>query len=254
MASQSAGSPESLPPDRPSPARMYDYFLGGFHNFAVDRQAAEQVAALFPDFPLVARANRAFLRRAVRFLIDAGIDQFLDIGSGIPTVVAQSRRLLAGNPYAAVIQADARQADEVLAHPDLARVLDLRRPVAVLLIAFLHFVMDDAQADEIVRAFRGAMAPGSYLALSHGCAPDDFPQDVAQQVGQIYARSTNPAKPRSRDAIRAYFAGLELVPPGVVFAPLWRPEGPDDILFDEPERSGVLAGVGRKPVPKGPGD
>lgn len=188
------------PPDpeqRPSNARMYDYFLGGYHNFAVDRAAAQGILAVEPDFSLLLRANRAFLRRAVLFAGNNGVRQFLDLGAGIPTVgsvheVAQaldpearvvyvdvdpiatalSRDILASNPRAVAIQADALLPERVLHHPDLARTLDLRQPLAVLLVAFLHLVPDEDQARRVVHAYRDASAPGSYLAVSH--ATDSF--------------------------------------------------------------------------------
>ncbi len=260
-----------MPLDKPSPARMYDYFLGGYHNFEIDRRAAEQVLAIHPETPLIMRANRAFLRRAVSLLSERGIDQFLDIGSGIPTVgsvheivqrtnpatrvvyvdvdpiaVAHSEAILKDVPNTAVIEADARHTEQLLEHPELRRTLDFSRPVAVLLVALLHFVTDDDDALRMVRTFRNALPSGSYLAISHG-TNENAPSDVIEQGGKVYARSTNPAMARSRSQIATFFEGLELIEPGLVYAPLWWPEGPDDLFVDQPERSINLVGVGRKP-------
>src|SRR2546421_865213 len=161
-------APETIDIERPSAARIYDYWLGGSHNFAVDREMARQVTSLVPETPLIMQANRAFLHRAARFLVESGIRQFLDIGSGIPTLgnvhevvqkaipdapvvyvdidpvaVTHSRHILAGNERVAVIQEDLRRPDRILAHPDATRLLDLDQPVALLLLAVLHFIPDD---------------------------------------------------------------------------------------------------------------
>jgi len=265
-----AGAQTDLPPDKPSVARMYDYFLGGFHNVAIDRQAAEAVLRVFPEAPLALQANRAFLRRAVHFLAEQGIDQFLDIGSGIPTVgnvhevaqranpaarvvyvdidpvaVEHSNAILAGNDRATAVQADARRPAELLQHPEVQQQLDFRRPIGVLIVALLHFLPDDADAYRLVRTVRDALAPGSYIAITHGTA-DAMPRDIAEQTEQLYAGTTNPGRYRTRMAVERFFAGLTLVEPGVVYVPLWRPEGPDDIFVRAPERSINFAGVGYK--------
>ncbi len=255
---------------RPNVARMYDYWLGGYHNFAVDRAAAEAVIAAHPDVRLMARVNRAFVRRVVAVLLARGVDQFLDIGSGLPTqgnvhelvaqatpaarvvyvdhdpvVVAHSQTLLAGTTTAAAIQADARDPAAILDHPDTRRLLDFTRPVAVLLCAVLHF-LPDAEADGLVRALRTTMAPSSYLALSHG-VNDPLPTDVVEDLSVLYARSSAPVSGRTRAQIERFVAGLDLVPPGIVYLPQWQPSGPDDIFLDEPARSAYLGGVGRQP-------
>ena len=256
--------------EKPSAARMYDYFLGGFHNFASDREAADRVRAIYPDVARVMATNRAFLRRAVRFLLDQGIDQFLDIGAGIATVgsvheivheispdahvvyvdsdpvaVEHTRALLGDTPTVTIVEADARDVPGILTHPDVHRLLDFSRPVGVLVIALLHFITDDDEAYGLVRALRDALAPGSYLAIAHATA-DDVPADVAQQLTHLYAGTTNPGRARSRAAIEALFAGLMVVDPGVVLAPLWRPESDRDLFLDEPERSINFVGVGKK--------
>lgn len=256
--------------DRPSAARMYDYFLGGSHNFSVDRQAAEQILSIYPDIALVAQANRAFLRRAVRFLIDQGVDQFLDIGSGIPTAgnvhevafernpaarvvyvdidpiaVHHSLDVLKDVPSATAIQADARDPGCILAHPAVRSLLDFERPVAVLLLACAHFIADDAEVSDLLRTLRQAMAPGSYLVLSH-LSYEGAPADAVAQTERLYTKTTNPVTIRSRDRLLPMFDGLELVAPGLVYVPLWHPEGPDDLFLDQPPRSVNLVGVARK--------
>jgi hypothetical protein len=262
--------PASVPGNRPSVARMYDYWLGGFHNFAVDREAAEQVNATSPDMPLVVRANRAFLYRVVRFLASEGIAQFLDLGSGIPTVgnvhevaraanpaarvvyvdidpvaVSHSRAILGDNPQAIILQADVRRPEQFLHHPDLSRLLDVRQPVGVLVVAVLHFVGDDEEAYRAVRVLRDAVAPGSYLAITHA-STEGFPPEAREQHNRISRSTPTPIKFRSRADIARFFDGFELVEPGLVLTPLWRPHGPDDLFVDQPERSSAYAGVGRK--------
>lgn len=264
---RAAGGPAD---GQPSAARMYDYLLGGYHNFTVDREAAEKLLEIAPDARRIMWANRAFLRRAVTYLANEGIDQFLDIGSGIPTVgnvheiaqrispnarivyvdidpvaVRHSLAILDGRDSVTAIQADARQINSVLAHPKLNGLLDLQRPVAVLLVAFLHFVIDDAAAGDLVRELRESVVPGSYLAISHSCS-DGLPREVVERSGELYARTTNPGKARSRAEIASFLDGLELVEPGLVYVPCWRPDGPDDLFLGDPARSCVVGGVGRK--------
>jgi S-adenosyl methyltransferase len=263
-----AWAPQGIDLDRPSAARMYDYYLGGSHNFAIDRHAAEQAMAMWPDLPLIMQANRAFLRRAVRFLVAQGITQFLDIGSGIPTVgnvhevaqeadsgsrvvyvdidpvaVAHSRAILAGNPLATVVHGDARDPNRLLELSEVQRLLDFRQPVAVLLIAVLHFVPDDADAYQLVRRLRDAITPGGYIAISHASA-EGRPAESASHT-QLYARTSTPMMMRSRSDIERLFEGLQIVEPGVVYLPLWRPESPDEV-DEHPERFTGFAGVGRK--------
>ncbi len=270
MPSQRPDDPDA----RPSPARMYDYFLGGSHNFPADRAAAEQIIALGSDVILVAQANRAFLRRAVTYLSEQGITQFLDLGSGIPTVgnvhevaqgirpdahvvyvdidpvaVTHSASLLAGNPTASVIQADARDSESILNHPEVRRLLDFSRPLGLLMVGFLYFIQDDADAERLVRSLRDALAPGSYVVISHALSEyaEAAPSDLVEEAEAVYNRSTNPYRLRSWSQIAQFFDGLELVEPGLVDLPLWHPEGPDDIFLDDPGRSAFVAGVGRKP-------
>jgi hypothetical protein len=255
--------------DQPNPARIYDYMLGGGHNFAADREAAEHLEALLPGARTILRCNRDFLRRAVLFLISTGVRQFLDIGSGVPTVgnvheiaqradeqcrvvyvdkepvaVAHSRMLLAGNRRATAIQADMCQPDTILQAAETLRLLNLDEPIGLLTVAVLHFIADEQRPHDLIAAYRDRLAPGSYLAVSHGSADTESPE-VAEAM-ELYKRSGNPVYPRSREEISALFAGFDLVEPGVVNAARWRPESPLD-LSPQAGHSDIFAGVGRKP-------
>jgi SAM-dependent methyltransferase len=269
------GLPKDIQTNRPNAARMYDYFLGGHHNFEIDRHAADQAIALWPDFPLVMQVIRAFLRRAVRFLVAEGIDQFLDVGSGIPTVgnvhevaqqanpaarvvyvdvdpiaVAQSRALLRDNRRATVIPGDVRQPERILSHPEVARLLDLRQPVGLLVVAVLHFIGDEADPNRAMRVFREALAPGSFLAIQHasdeGLSQETLSPEAYNQLVEIYRRTPTPIILRPRVEVARMFGDFELVPPGLVGTPLWRPEGPEDLFLNEPARAPGYAGLGRK--------
>jgi hypothetical protein len=254
--------------DRPNAARVYDYFLGGSHNLAADRKLAAYILSEVPDAALVAQANRAFLRRAVLYCVEAGIRQFLDLGSGIPTVgnvheiaqraapdcrvlyidvepvaVAHSRAILAGNDRAAVLQADIREPDRILADPALHRLLDLSQPVAVLMVSVLPFVSDDDDPSRIVARFRDAVSQGSYLALTHGTA--DARSEEVTRVADRYRSTSTPLTMRSRHEVEQFFAGFELVDPGLVFVQQWRPDWLGEVE-GSPEWSSIYGGVGRK--------
>ena len=247
----------------PSVARVYDYYLGGSHNFESDREFAQTALRAFPGLPAILRDGRDLLRRMVRFLCAAGIDQFLDLGSGIPTegnvheiaaaanpqarvvyvdhdpvAVTHSRQLLAGVDRAEVVAADIRQPRDVL---DLAvdvGGLDLDRPVAVLAVAVLHFVSDAEHPAELMAAYMDALVPGSFLAISQA-GRDGRPEAV--DVERVYNRagSPNAMHMRTRAEIAALFGDLELVEPGLVPPPLWRPDPADD----EPEAGDDYPGV-----------
>ncbi len=261
--------PEEFDPDRPNAARVYDYFLGGSHNLAADREMAARILAAVPDSALVVQANRAFLRRAVLYCVEAGVRQFLDLGSGIPTVgnvhevaqraapdsrvvyvdiepvaVAHSRAILAGNGRVAVLQADIRDPDRILGDPVLQGLLDLTRPVAVLMVAVLPFVDDAADPWGIAARYRDAVSSGSYLAISHLTA-DNRPQEIGM-LAERYRSTTTPIAVRPRDQIARFFTGLEMVDPGVVFVQQWRPDWLGEVE-GHPEWSCVYCGVGRKP-------
>lgn len=259
---------EDVDLDRPSVARVYDYFLGGSHNFAVDREMAAQLLKLAPDAADVMRANRAFLRRAVRFMISEGVTQFLDIGSGIPTVgnvheiaqkadpdtkvvyvdidpvaVAHSQAMLADQPNTAIVRGDLREPAGVLAAPEVERLIDFSRPVGLLIVSVLHFVGDEDSPQAATAVLRDALASGSYFAISHGARAS---RPESAQVEQLYQRSTHQVVPRSAEEIAEFLGEFRLVEPGLVFLPAWRPDAPDDV-DEHPERFVSLAGVGQKP-------
>jgi hypothetical protein len=262
-------APPDVDVERPNVARVYDALLGGSHNFAVDRDMASAFAAINPVVRDAARANRAFLGRAVRFLVDAGIRQFLDIGSGVPTsgnvheiaqaaapeshvvyvdtdpvAIAHSRSILTGNDQAAIVQADLREPDVILALPEVNRLIDFDRPVALLLVAVLHFITDEEKPGDLVRRLADALVPGSYLTISHGTVDGPSAQ-LAEAVEKLYSRASAPGRMRDHAAVTAFFDGFEFVEPGLVHIPLWRPDG-SGILLDRPEQSWGYAGMGRK--------
>jgi hypothetical protein len=232
---------------KPNAARMYDYYLGGSTNFAVDRTAAEQVLAINPDAPRVAKANRAFVGRVVRYLIQQGIDQFLDLGSGIPTVgnvheiaqryvpharvayvdiepvaVIHARKLLAANKFTTVSQGDIRRPSEVLAAPGVTGLLDFSRPVAVLAMAVLQFVSDADDPAGILATYRDACVPGSYLGISH-LSSVTLTAEQRKRLRTIYQGTDTPSHGvRSQKEIAALVSGYELVEPGLVLAGDWR--------------------------------
>jgi hypothetical protein len=239
--------------DTPNPARIYDYLLGGANNFAADRDAAEQAMRVGQVGRTVARSNRAFLRRAVRFMCEQGVDQFLDLGSGIPTVgnvheiaqqanpharvayvdnetvaVTYARRLLADDPRSVMVEADLRHPEQVLADPALTGLLDLSRPVGILLVSVLHFVPDAEDPAGIVAGYREAAAGGGYLVVSH-YTDEGYSEEKrarAEAGKDVYQRRTRtPVVARGRAELAALLAGTELVPPGVVWAPDWHPDG-----------------------------
>ncbi len=253
--------------ETPSPARVYDYFLGGSHNFASDRRMAARLSAALPDLGEIMRANRSFLRRVVRYLVSAGVRQFLDLGSGIPTVgnvheiaqrdvpdarvvyvdvdpvaVAHSRIVLGDNPYARVVAADLRQPGRVLADDRLIELLDPGKPIALLLIGVLHQI-GDADLPRVLARYRSAMAPGSYLALSQATA--DFRPAEVTAAQRVYNDGYGPGADmtlRSRAEVLALFDGFELVEPGLVQLPEWRPE--EEEIVADPQRFSTYAGLG----------
>jgi len=253
---------------RPSAARVYDYYLGGSHNLEVDRRMAREAISLWPDLPMIMQSNRAFLRRAVRYAAAQGITQFLDVGSGIPTAgnvheiaqqanpqarvvyvdndpvaVSHSRAILAGDERTVVVHADLREADGLLTDPLVAGTIDLDRPVAVLMVAVLHFVPDADDPFGAVSQVRARLARGSYLVLSHASA--EGRPEVAGSHRDLYRRTSTPMTMRSRAEIVRFFDGFELVDPGLVWLPLWRPDRADRADLP-PERTTGFAGVGRK--------
>lgn len=246
------------------PARMYDYFLGGKDNFPADRAAADRLLAAAPQTRVGARENRAFLQRAIRYLAgEASIRQFLDIGTGLPTqgnvheiaqqVVPDARvvyvdndpivhvhanALLAGDNTTAIL-ADLREPEAILGAPQVRGMIDFDEPLAVLLVAVLHFIRDEEDPAGIVAQLRDAIAPGSYLVLSHGTG--DLDLELSAEATRVYERAAAPLVLRSLAEIARLFDGFELVDPGLVQLSLWRPDG------ELPSARGLFGGVGRKP-------
>jgi SAM-dependent methyltransferase len=263
-----AWAPAGIDLTRPSNARLYDYVLGGAHNLAVDRELAEQISQMTPNIGETMRANRAFLRRAVRYLVQAGIRQFLDIGSGIPTAgnvhevaqeaapesrvvyvdvdpvaVAHSRAILQGNDRTAVIRADLREPDRILAEAADSKIIEFDKPVGLLVLGVLHFIPDNDEPVGIVATLGNAVAAGSYLAVSH-VTHEDQPPEVLQAY-ELSKRTPEPILPRSRAEIARFFGDFALVEPGLVHIPLWRPDDQAEV-GEHPERANGFAGVGRK--------
>ncbi|MEU4738971.1 SAM-dependent methyltransferase [Actinosynnema sp. NPDC023658] len=255
---------------RPSIARVYDYWLGGAHNFAIDRAVADKVLADVPVIKSIVLNHRAFLRRAVRFLLAQGIRQFLDLGSGIPTVgnvheiaqatdpgarvvyvdvdavaVAHSRAILTGNELVSVLQADVRDAKQVLKSPEVQELLDFSQPIGVLMIALLHFVPDSEDPRGIVADYRDALPDGSYLTISHAGYEEGDWDPAWDDAKQVYNRGVSEMCFRRKHEVQALFEGFDLVEPGVARLPLWRPESPDDVDEDA-ARFISFGGVGRK--------
>lgn len=264
----SAGVVPEVDPQRPSAARIYDYFLGGTHNFAADRQAAALALAALPELPELTRLNRDFLRRAVTAAARAGIDQFLDLGSGIPgsgnvhevarrivpgarvvyvdlepVAVVHARPLLDGDPDAGVLLADLTDAAGVLEAEPVRRLIDLDRPVCLLVVAVAHFLPDTERLGRALDRYREAMAPGSLLVMSHGTTEGDPVR--AEQVRRIYNSTTSPMVPRDRDELRALLGDWPLLEPGLTSVAQWRPE-PGVPVRDELDRS-ILVAMARKP-------
>ncbi|MEN3537160.1 SAM-dependent methyltransferase [Microbispora sp. ZYX-F-249] len=255
-------------PGTPSVARMYDYYLGGKDNFAADREAAEKIISILPNAREVARTNRAFLVRAVRHLARSGVRQFLDIGTGLPTqenvhqvaqaeaaqsrvvyvdndpiVLAHARALLADNPRSVVVEGDLREPESVLGHPEVLAHLDLTRPVALIMLAVLHFVTDDVEAARVVDAFRKPLVPGSHLVLSH-ITHGDLDEDAVRRGRDVYTATTaGGIVPRTAARVRGFFDGLDVLEPGVVPLHLWRPD-PAQRRWDGMPGGAIIGGVG----------
>ncbi|TQM68565.1 S-adenosyl methyltransferase [Actinomadura hallensis] len=261
--------------DVPHSARMYDYYLGGKDNFAADREAAEKVLQIFPDVAVGARANRRFLGRAVRFAAGMGIRQYVDIGTGIPTAentheVAQSvasdsrvvyvdndpivlthaRALLAGTPEGrtAYLDADFRDHERILSAPETSALIDFKQPVALLTVALLHFIPDADDPGAILEHYKAAMPPGSVMIFSHATTDLVDDSEESRAVVRAYTGAGVGLTPRSRDRITEFFAGWDLVEPGVVPVTEWRPDGnPDDAAL-KASQAGAFGGVAIKPA------
>jgi hypothetical protein len=253
----------------PNVARMYDYLLGGKDNFAADRHTAEQLIAAIPDVAAIARDNRSFLGRVTRYLArQAGIRQFLDLGSGLPTqanvhelaqgvapdvrvvyvdhdpvVASHGRALLASGDRVAMARADLRDPAGVMQDPDVAGLLDWSQPIAVLCTSTLHFVADEDKPHEIIAGYRDHMAAGSYLVITHGTMEKDDPGE-RDQAARVYRQASSQLHLRPLDDVRRFFDGFELVEPGLVWITEWRPEPG---TAPTGRAHSMRGGVGRKP-------
>jgi S-adenosyl methyltransferase len=232
---------------RPNAARMYDYFLGGTHNLVIDRECADKTIAIMPGIVATARANRAFLQRAVQYCLSTGLRQFLDLGSGIPTAghvhqiahaadptvrvayvdvepvaVAQTTRLLADAPTATATKADIADPAAVLTAPGVTELLDFSLPIVVIACAVLHFVPDELNPAAILAKYRDSVVPGSALIFSHGATVSTDPEGDAT-LHELYGRTTQPGHRRTKADIEAMLAGWDLVDPGLVDTAAWRP-------------------------------
>ncbi|WP_395107953.1 SAM-dependent methyltransferase [Actinomadura sp. SCN-SB] len=264
---QEDAAPIELNVDVAHPARMYDYYLGGKDNFTADREAAEAALQSAPEIRSIARQNRAFVQRAVRHIVSQGIRQILDLGAGLPTqrnvheiaqeiapdtrvvyvdndpiVLVHARALLTGSADGdtRVLQADVRDSAELVHREDVRDLIDFSKPMATMLVSVLQFV-PDKDPEEIVAPIREVMAPGSYLVLAH--PTHDFRTDEVLKVASTYGQAKAPAVPRGKAEIEGLFGDFELLEPGLVQSPLWRPDGP---LPEDLDRIWMYAGVGRK--------
>ncbi|NSC25141.1 SAM-dependent methyltransferase [Streptomyces albus subsp. chlorinus] len=249
--SEAGFSPEQIDTNRPHPARMYDYYLGGKDNYEADRDAAARILATLPDVGITARSNRDFMHRAVRAVVERGVRQIIDIGTGIPTspnthevaravdpkvrvayvdndpiVAAYAGAKLINSGNAGFVLGDIRDPQGILDHPVTQELIDFDQPVALMLLAVLHFVTDAEDAVGIVRALTERLPEGSHLVLSHGTA--DFNDNKGfGQVARVYnEESTASAQWRTGEEIAVFFEGFDLLEPGLVQLPLWRPDGP----------------------------
>jgi hypothetical protein len=256
---------DEIDTSRPHPARMYDYFLGGRDNYEVDREAAERVLEVVPEVVLGARSNRDFLRRAVGHLVHSGVRQIIDIGTGIPTspntheiahaidpsvrvayidndpiVATHAGARLLGTGNTGFFLGDMRKPRSILEHPTIGELIDVRQPVALMLVSVLHFVPDSEDPAGLMAAYREALPPGSHLVLSH--ATGDFHGDRADDVAAVYKNATASLTPRSHAEVLALFDGFDLVEPGLVQVHEWRPDEHTQV----PDRPvGVYGAVGR---------
>ncbi|QNP69021.1 SAM-dependent methyltransferase [Streptomyces roseirectus] len=259
--------PPKIDTSRPHPARMYDYFLGGKDNYPVDQEAAERFIAAAPEVKVAVRANRDFMRRAVRHVVgEGGIRQILDIGTGLPTepnvhqiareiapetrvayvdndpiVGTHSMALLDDDEGISVVLADLREPRAILDHPDVRKVIDLNEPVALLLVAVLHFVKDEEDPAALMTTLLDALPAGSYLVLTH--ATVDFHEDRRADAVAVYKNASATMNPRPHAEVLTFFGDLTLLEPGLVTVPSWRPDAAPDPTLPP---IGFYGGVARK--------
>jgi SAM-dependent methyltransferase len=262
-------APGGIDTTTPNVARIYDYLLGGKDHFAADRKAAKRLIEAIPDVAAIARDNRSFLGRVVRYLvIEGGIRQFLDLGSGLPTqanvhelaqgvapdarvvyvdndpvVASHGRALLASGDQVGMVFGDLRDPASVLRHPEVLGLLDLGRPVGVLCTSTLHFVADEAQPHRIIAEYRDHLAPGSYLAITHGTLEDD-PAGEGEAAEGVYRQASSQLHVRPLPAVLRFFEGFELIEPGLTWITEWRPEPG---TAPTGRQHSMRGGVGRKP-------
>jgi hypothetical protein len=264
--------PREIDTTKPSAARVYDLYLGGTHNYPIDRAFVEQAVRICPFVPDLARHNRDFLRRAVRFALESGIRQFVDIGSGVPTVgnvhevaqeiapethvvyvdndseaVVTAQEMLKDSPVATAIAADLRQPNTILEHPQTVRLIDFDKPIGLLMVAVFHFVSPSDDPPALMRAYVDRLASGSVVALSHITVDDATPiaREQLRNLEREYGSTSNPAYLRTRDEVGQLLDGLDLVEPGIVYAADWRSVEPVDP--HHPARPCFYAAVARKP-------
>ncbi|WP_329454031.1 SAM-dependent methyltransferase [Streptomyces sp. NBC_01497] len=265
-------SVEDIDTSRPHPARMYDYYLGGRDNYEIDREAAQRVIDLFPDIVPMARGNRRFMHRAVRYMVQSGIRQIIDIGTGIPTapnthqvahevspevrvayvdndpiVATYAGAHLLGATHTGLFLGDLRDPDGILKHPIISKLIDFGQPVGLMLVAVLHFIRDDEDPAGLVAAYRDALPAGSHLVLSHTTGDFHRLDGDAGEARDVYRDrgATATLTLRSHDQVLGFFDGFELVEPGLVQPPLWRPDGPVPTERDM-AHVGFYGGVGIK--------
>ena len=260
---------EGVDLQRASIARIYDYLLGGYHNFEIDRVVANRSMEIYPDIGLTTQVNRAFLRRAVTYMLDQGVSQFIDIGSGIPTAghvheiaqkanpasrvayvdidpvaIAHSKAIIGANETTIALQADARDPDFIFEYLNNKGVFNMEKHVGLLMISLLHFVPDLEETRTLIGRYTRYLAPGSFLAFTHGTV-ENTPAGAAEGIMKLASKSAQETIYRRQDEIVSIFKDLEFVEPGIVFTPLWRPESTEDLMLDEPGRSLAYAGVAR---------
>lgn len=267
--------PPGVDPSKPSIARVYDFMLGGKDNFAIDRQVAQLGFHLFPDAFQSSRANRDFIGRSVRHQItEGGITQFLDLGSGLPTqgniheiahelnpsakvvyvdndpmVIAHGRALLAGDGTTTVLQADVREPEAILTHPDVLDMIDFSQPVGVLLSGILHHVNDDRDPAGIAARLRSAVPPGSFMTISHFHNPMDRHPEAAKRAAEVERMSQDAMETgrwRTYEEILAYFGDWELLEPGLVPLPDWRPSPTTKYDIQPETYHTMICGVARR--------